>query len=48
LLDSENRSSFITRAQANNEKVAQLAKEAEDLAAQATKIEKDNPNMFKK
>src|SRR5258707_6898984 len=48
LLDSENRSSFITRAQANNEKVAALAKEAEDLAAQATKIEKDNPNMFKK
>src|SRR5260221_10393281 len=48
LLDSENRSRFITRAQANNEKVAQLAKAAEDLAAQATKIEKDNPNMFKK
>jgi len=48
LLDSESRSSFISRAQANNEKVAQLAKEAEDLAAQATKLEKDNPDMFKK
>src|SRR6266478_8929226 len=48
LIDSESRSSFITRAQANNDKVAALAKEAEDLAAQATKLEKDNPDMFKK
>src|SRR5258708_36024542 len=48
LLDIESRSSFITRAQATNEKCAQLAKEAEDLAAQATKIEKDNTNMFMK
>ena len=48
LIDSESRSSFITRAQANNDKVAALAKEAEDLAGQATKLEKDNPDMFKK
>ncbi len=48
LLDSESRSSFITRAQANNEKVAALAKEADDLAGQAKKLEADNPNMFKK
>jgi hypothetical protein len=48
LIDSESRSSFITRAQANNDKVAALAKEADDLAGQATKLEKDNPNMFKK
>jgi hypothetical protein len=48
LIDSESRSSFITRAQANNEKVAALAKEADDLAGQAKKIEADNPNMFKK
>src|SRR5258708_33064557 len=48
LIDSESRSSFITRAQANNDKVAALAKEAEDLAAQATKLEKANTHMFKK
>src|SRR6266550_3729503 len=48
LIDSESRSSFITRAQANNEKVAALAKEADDLAGQAKKLEADNPNMFKK
>src|SRR6266404_1269106 len=48
LIDSESRSSFITRAQANNDKVAALAKEADDLAGQATKLEKDNPDMFKK
>jgi len=48
LIDSENRKSFITRAQANNDKVAQLAKEADDLAGQAKKLEADNPNMFKK
>jgi len=48
LIDSENRKSFITRAQANNEKVAALAKEADDLAGQAKKLEADNPNMFKK
>src|SRR6266481_6759161 len=48
LLDSESRSSFITRAKANNDKVAALAKEADDLAGQAKKLEADNPNMFKK
>ena len=48
LIDSESKSSFLSRAKANNEKVAQLGKEAEDLAGQATKIEKDNPDMFKK
>jgi hypothetical protein len=48
LIDSESRSSFITRAQANNDKVAALAKEADDLAGQAKKLEADNPNMFKK
>jgi len=48
LIDSESRASFITRAQANNEKVAALAKEADDLAGQAKKLEADNPDMFKK
>jgi hypothetical protein len=48
LIDSESQSSFATRLQANNEKVAALAKEADDLAGQAKKLEADNPNMFKK
>jgi len=48
LIDSESRSSFISRANTNTEKVDKLAKEADDLAAQATKLEKDNPDMFKK
>jgi hypothetical protein len=48
LIDSESRTSFISRAQANNEKVAQIGKEAEDLAGQAKKLETDNPDMFKK
>ncbi len=48
LIDSESRSSFITRAKANNEKTAALAKDADDLAGQAKKLEADNPNMFKK
>jgi hypothetical protein len=48
LIDSESRASFISRENANNEKVDKLAKEADDLAAQANKFEKDNPDMFKK
>jgi hypothetical protein len=47
LIDSESRDSFISRANANNAKVDKLSKEAEDLAAQASKMEKDNPDMFK-
>ena len=47
LIDSESRDSFISRANANNAKVDALSKEAEDLAAQATKLEKDNPDLFK-
>ena len=35
------------RMAALNEKVDKLSKEAEDLAAQATKLEKDNPDLFK-
>ena len=48
LIDSESRSSFIAMANANNERVDRLSKEAADLAAQADKVMKDNPNMFKK
>lgn len=48
LIDSESRSSFAIRLQANKEKVDQLVKEADDLAGQAKKLEADNPDMFKK
>jgi hypothetical protein len=47
LIDSESKDAFITRAKANNEKVDKLSKEADDLGAQASKMEKDNPDMFK-
>jgi len=48
LIESTNRSSFVIRANSNNTKVDQLYKEAEDLGAQAEKLQKDNPDMFKK
>jgi hypothetical protein len=47
LIDSENQKSFITRANANNEKVDALGKEAEALASQSDKLQKDNPDIFK-
>lgn len=47
LLDSENQKSFIARAKANNEKLDALAKEAEELAGQSDKLQKDNPDIFK-
>ena len=47
LIDSENQKSFITRANANNEKVDALGKEAEALASQSEKLQKDNPDIFK-
>jgi len=47
LLDSESRSSFVTRANATTEKVNKLTKEADDLGAQAEKLQKDNPDIFK-
>jgi hypothetical protein len=46
LIDSENQKSFVARANANNEKVDALGKEAEDLASQSVKLEKDNPKIF--
>ena len=48
LIDSESRSSFISMANANNERVDRLSKEADDLATQADKLQKDNPDIFKK
>lgn len=47
LIDSKTRSAFIGMAKANNERVDRLAKEADELSAQADKLQKDNPDMFK-
>lgn len=48
LIESTNRSSFVIRANSNNAKVDSLYKEAEALGAQAEKLQKDNPDIFKK
>src|SRR5689334_5392124 len=48
LIDSENRASFITHANEANQKAERLAKEADDLEAQADKLQKDNPDSIKK
>lgn len=47
LIDSKNRTAFVAMANANNERVDRLTKEADDLAAQADKLQKDNPDIFK-
>jgi len=47
LIDSKTRSAFVGMAKANNERVDRLSKEADDLAAQADKLQKDNPDLFK-
>jgi hypothetical protein len=48
LIDSKTKSAFAGMAKANNERVDRLTKEADDLAAQADKLLKDNPDIFKK
>ena len=48
LIDSQSRSSFISRANAATQKAESLSKEADDLGAQADKLQKDNPDAFKK
>ncbi len=48
LIDSQSRSSFISRANAATEKADSLGKEANDLGAQADKLQQDNPDAFKK
>jgi len=48
LIDSESRSSFVSRANVSNGRVAQLLKDADEIAGQAKKLEADNPDMFKK
>lgn len=47
LIDSENRAGFVDQANATNEKVDKLSKEADDFATQADKVQKDNPDLFK-
>jgi hypothetical protein len=47
LIDARNRSSFVGMANANNERVDRLTREANDLGAQADKLQKGNPNIFK-
>ena len=48
LIDSKNRAAFTSSAKATNEKVDKLTKDADDLGAQADKLQKDNPDIFKK
>lgn len=47
LLDARNRTSFVSMANANNERVERLTKEASDLGAQSEKLQKDNADIFK-
>jgi hypothetical protein len=47
LLDVENRASFVTRANATNEKVDKLDKDADAIGAEADKLQKDNPDTIK-
>ncbi len=48
LIDSQSRSSFISRANEATQKGDRLNREAGDLSDQADKIQKDNPDAFKK
>jgi hypothetical protein len=48
LIESTNWSSFANRANSNQTKIDSLLKEAQDLGAQADKIQKENPDIFKK
>jgi hypothetical protein len=47
LIDSDSHSTFTDKAKATNEKIDKLSKEADDLAAQAAKLQKDNPDILK-
>jgi hypothetical protein len=48
LIDSQSRSAFISRANEATQKGDRLNQEASDLSDQADKIQKDNPEAFKK
>jgi len=47
LIDSESREGWVNKANEVNAKVDKLRQEADDIAAQADKIQKDNPDIFK-
>ena len=47
LIDSESRKGWVSKANSVNEKVTQMVKEADALGAQADKLQKDNPDIFK-
>jgi len=47
LIDAKSRPSFVSMANANNERVDRLSKEADELGAQSDKLQKDNANIFK-
>jgi hypothetical protein len=47
LIESTNRSSFAIRVNSNNEKIDKLSKEADELASQSEKLQKENPSDFK-
>jgi len=45
--ESNNQAEFLRRAKAVNQQVEALKKEADDLAAQAEKVQKENPDSFR-
>lgn len=47
LIDSKNKASFMTLAKSTAEKVDKLNKEADDLAGQAEKVQKENKDVIK-
>ena len=47
LIESESRSGWVGRANTITDKVNQLTKDADAIAAQADKLQKDNPDIFK-
>jgi hypothetical protein len=48
LIDSQNRQSFISRANEATQKAERISKEADDLESQADKVQNDNPTIIKK
>ena len=48
LIDSQNRQSFISRANEATQNAERISKEASDLEAQADKVQSDNPTIIKK
>lgn len=47
LIDSKDKATFISAAKSTNEKVEKLSKEADDFAAQAEKVQKENKDVIK-